>query len=161
MIKEVTGDLLTCGANIICHQVNYLGVMGGGVAYSIRKKMLSDENFAQYKDFCAKNGSKTLGRVLWLYPGQKFYPTQAIANLFSQRTKEDDNGNLTSYSALKRCLKSVEGYARKHNLTVAVPAKIGCGIAGGDWQYVQSIIRDIFVDSPVELTIVYWRPSTV
>ena len=125
------------------------------------KKMLSDENFAQYKDFCAKNGSKTLGRVLWLYPGQKFYPTQAIANLFSQRTKEDDNGNLTSYSALKLCLKSVEGYARKHNLTVAVPAKIGCGIAGGDWQYVQSIIRDIFADSPVELTIVHWRPSTV
>lgn len=161
MIKEITGDLLTCGANIICHQVNYLGIMGGGVAYSIRKKMLSDENYARYVDFCVKNSSKSLGRVLWLYPGQKFYPTQAIANLFSQRTTPDSNGNLTSYSALRRCLESVEGYARKHGLTVAVPAKIGCGIAGGDWQYVQSIIRDIFTDSPVELTIVYWRPSTV
>lgn len=31
-VKIIKGDLLNCGADIICHQTNFFGMMGGGVS---------------------------------------------------------------------------------------------------------------------------------
>ena len=31
-VKIIKGDLLNCGADIICHQTNFFGMMGGGDA---------------------------------------------------------------------------------------------------------------------------------
>lgn len=47
MIKEIQSDLLTCGADIICHQVNFEGIMGGGVALSIRNKLLLENDLSE------------------------------------------------------------------------------------------------------------------
>lgn len=32
MLTELTGDILNVKDGIVCHQVNYFGVMGGGAA---------------------------------------------------------------------------------------------------------------------------------
>lgn len=32
-VKIIKGDLLNCGADIICHQTNFFGMMGGGVLF--------------------------------------------------------------------------------------------------------------------------------
>lgn len=147
MVRETTGDLLTFNANLICHQVNYYGVMGGGIAASIREKMLSEAQYAKYVMHCANNGKNALGGTLYL-------PTHdsntVIANLFSQ----DDF--TTDYTALRCCLKNVEKVARVMGWTVALPGNMGCGIAAGDWGTVYKIIQEIFAESSVELTIVYW-----
>ena len=42
MVHEMTGDLLSCDADYICHQTNFYGVMGAGVAASIHSKLTSD-----------------------------------------------------------------------------------------------------------------------
>lgn len=42
MIQEIEGDLLCFPTNILCHQTNYYGVMDGGIAAAIRKKILTD-----------------------------------------------------------------------------------------------------------------------
>lgn len=39
-VKIIKGDLLNCGADIICHQTNFFGMMGGGVAASIWNQLL-------------------------------------------------------------------------------------------------------------------------
>ena len=147
MIHEVTGDLLTSGADVICHQVNYHGVMGGGIAASIREKMLSPKRYAAYVMHCQRLERNALGTVL-------FTPTCTekgiVANLFSQ----DDF--TTDYDALRSCLKYVEKAARIMNWTVALPGNMGCGIAHGDWDEVFKVIQEVFGESPVELTIVYW-----
>lgn len=152
MIQEVMGDLLTFDANVLCHQTNYCGVMGGGIAASIRQKVLTAEQYNEYKDYCMYFGSRALGTVLYstVIPGQKY-----IANCFSQRDWTTDN-TLTDYDALRVCLSKVESAARAMGWSVALPGYIGCGIAGGDWDVVQGIIRDVFKHSPVMLTIVYW-----
>ena len=43
MVHEMTGDLLSCDADYICHQTNFYGVMGAGVAASIHSKLLSPD----------------------------------------------------------------------------------------------------------------------
>ncbi len=148
MIKEITGDLLTVDADVICHQVNYFGVMGGGIATAIRDRLLSKRKYATYVDYCQRLGRNALGTVL-------FTPTLAskgiVANLFSQ-----DNFT-TDYDALYDCLNTVEKTARRACWTVALPGNMGCGIADGDWGEVMKIINQVFDESPVELTIVYWN----
>lgn len=152
MIKEVQGDLLTCGADIICHQVNFQGVMGGGVALSIRDKLLLKNGlYQQYQDYCSIFQETAIGTVL-----MQEAPEVIVANLFCQR-EFTLNNDLTDYEAMEKCLRTVKLFAlKRRNRKVAVPGYMGCGIAGGNWSRVLGILKKVFEDSAVELTIVYW-----
>lgn len=153
MIKETIGDLLTYGADIICHQTNCKGVMSAGVAKQIKEKLLTKEQFKKYQKFCYKFGSNLLGHVQWL----RVSDCMVVANLFGEDIPTG-TGIDTDYEALKKCFVRVEEVAREKQKTVAIPGYIGCGLAGGDWTYVlYSIIVPIFEKSPVELTIVYYE----
>lgn len=152
MIRETHGDLLKSDADILCHQTNFTGVMGGGIAASIRDKVLTDSHYKEYRSLCAEHGKALLGTVQYLLAKNG----KTIANLFSQN---DWNAGpvLTNYDALRTCMKTVEGYARGNGLTVGLPGYIGCGIAGGDWNIVRGIVEEVFGESPVDCTIVFWR----
>lgn len=154
MIKEITGDLLTCDANILCHQVNCHGVMGAGIALSIREKLLTEEQYIEYIQFCVKNRIDALGKVLtFKVKGQD---QKYVANCFSQNDWSQ-TGCLTDYDAMRKCFESVERDAAQHGLSVALPGYIGCGIAGGDWNTVHAVILDVFGPSTVQTTVVYWE----
>lgn len=155
MIKEITGDLLTCGADILCHQTNYHGVMGGGVALAIAKKLFTPEDYATYRKFCQKRGASLVGSVQYIQ--SSINPQYTIANLFSQDERlEMTEKTATDYKALEKCLMFVEQYAYSTDKTVALPGYIGCGIAGGDWNRVRQIIERVFGENTdVQLTIVY------
>lgn len=152
MIKEIQGNLLTCGAGIICHQVNFEGIMGGGVALSIRNKLLLENGlYQQYQTYCAVFREAAIGTIL-----MQETPEVIVADLFCQRAFGSEKG-LTDYDAMEECLRTVKLYAlKRRNLKVAVPGYMGCGIAGGDWARVLHILKKVFEDSAVELTIVYW-----
>ena len=127
--KIIKGDLLETNADVICHQVNLQGVMGGGLALSIAKK------YPNVNKCYESYSKKDLGEVCMVYTDDFI-----VANCFSQR--EDFN---TDYKALRECLLKV----RKHMIdcgyrTVAIPYKYGCGIANGDWETVFDIFNDIF-----------------
>lgn len=153
MIKETKGNLLMAESDIICHQVNCKGIMGGGIAKQIKDDLLSETEFGLYKAHCKMYGKKLLGTI-------QFHPekdgSRSIANLFGENIPSGC-GLDTDYNALEKCLRTIEIFACKNKLTVAVPGFLGCGLAGGDWNHVyNNIIVPIFVDSEVELTIVYW-----
>lgn len=154
MIRETNGDLLKSSSDIICHQVNCVGVMGAGVAKQIKEQLLSKEHFDEYVRYCEDGCSKEnpiLGTILYQKEGDK-----VIAHLFGEDIPTGC-GLDTDYQALGRCLSNVEKYASENGLTVALPGSIGCGLAGGDWDYVYGqIIVPIFGESDVDLTIVYW-----
>ena len=127
--KIIKGDLLETNADVICHQVNLQGVMGGGLALSIARK------YPNVNKCYESYSKKDLGEVCMVYTDDFI-----VANCFSQR--EDFN---TDYKALRECLLKV----RKHMIdcgyrTVAIPYKYGCGIANGDWETVFYIFNDIF-----------------
>ena len=85
--KIIKGDLLETNADIICHQVNLQGVMGGGLALSIARKYPNVNKV--YKDY----KQKKLGEVCMVYTDDFI-----VANCFSQT--EDFN---TDYKA-KLCI---------------------------------------------------------
>lgn len=152
MVKEITGDLLRDGKGILCHQVNFHGVMGGGIAYSI-SKILPPKEYDKYHRYCMIHGVGAMGKVQWLHlPATG----RVVANMFSQRDWGAAEG-LTDYAAMRRCFTRVRTYAKRYKLPVYIPGYIGCGIAGGDWNTVKGIIMDVFYGYPVEATIVYWE----
>lgn len=152
MVKEMTGDLLRDGTGILCHQVNFQGVMGGGIAYSI-SKILPTKEYDKYRRYCLIHGAGAMGKVLWLHlPATG----RVIANMFSQRDFSTA-GDLTDYAAMEKCFRSIRTYALRYKLPVYIPGYIGCGIARGDWNRVKEIIDRVFDGYLVKATIVYWE----
>lgn len=152
MVKGMTGDLLRNGEGILCHQVNFQGVMGGGIAYAI-SKILPPKEYDKYRRYCMIHGAGALGKVLWLHlPATG----RVVANMFCQRDWGAADG-LTDYEMMEKCFRAVRTYALRYDLPVSIPGYIGCGIAGGDWNRVKGIIDKVFDGYLVKATIIYWE----
>ena len=145
MITYHNGDLLKSGCNIICHQVNLQGVMGGGLALQIAKKYPECEK--EYAEFVKKMGSKhIIGGTVYFY---HIDDEHMIANCFTQ----DEFFN-TDYVDLMCALGGI--YAKvKPGQTVGFPYGYGCGIAKGNWEQVESLIIDTFKNSDIDCQI--WK----
>lgn len=144
-VKIIKGDLLNCGADIICHQTNFFGMMGGGVAASIWNKLLDQQDRKEYCSLCRDMRGSLLGSVQMLTHHGKPY----VANLFSQMAEPDKFDSLTDYRKLRRCLHEVKMFAKRCGYTVAMPGFLGCGIAGGNWDEVYKIILETFEKYPL------------
>lgn len=150
MLTEMTGDILNVKDGIICHQVNYFGVMGGGVAAAIAENILTEEQYQAYAGYCKQAGRTALGTVQFLGCSDGLI----VANMFCQ----DDararggvaEGGITDYDAMRRCFVRVRSMAQVQGKRVYIPHNIGCGIAGGDWSTVKFIMEDAFKTYPVE-----------
>lgn len=150
MLKNISGDLLEMTDGIICHQVNYLGVMGGGVAAAIRDKILTEDQYKKYVMYCKQAGRTALGTVQFIACDNGLI----VANMFCQDDASARGGiegaSITSYEAMHRCLVRVRSVARLQAKRVYMPFHLGCGIAGGDWGMVKYIAQGVFDDYPVE-----------
>jgi len=63
-----------------------------------------------------------------------------IANMVAQhKFATPQNPVALRYGALEDCLNQVRDYAQRLNASVHMP-RIGCGLAGGDWNVVEEII---------------------
>lgn len=154
MIEYRRGNILDEGTGIICQQVNCQGVMGAGLAKQIRDKY--PEVYNVYKEYIFKrkvnclDGVKLLGSVNPVYINKNLI----IANIFAQ-WDYGTNRIQTDYESLKEGLEYIEKtVAPVYNLPVYIPYGIGCGLAGGDWETVEFIIKMIFKDSRVQCIIV-------
>ena len=149
IVKEFVGDILQSNEEIIIHQVNCKGVMGGGIALQIKNKY--PEVYEDYHNLCLSNNSnpnKRSSDLLGNIKVCKCNDGRTIINLFAQdgygRTKCQ-----TDYEALDKCLTKVgEEFIGK---TIAIPYKMSCGLAGGDWEIVKGIIADRLVDCEVHI----------
>jgi O-acetyl-ADP-ribose deacetylase (regulator of RNase III) len=134
--EHVIGDLLKAEADVIVHQVNCQGVMGAGVAKQIREQFPT--TYIKYKDFCypyKNNTSALLGKCLYVQE-EPFVICNAFGQDFYYR-----NTVQTQYDKLAECFRDIA--EKDHGKRVALPWKIGCGLAGGDWDIVQKMIYDI------------------
>lgn len=153
MVKEIKGDLLEQKRGILCHQTNYEGIMGGGIARAIWDRLLTDRNRIAYTGFCRKYGKNLLGYTQFLFLEKELI----VANCYSQNgfDEPDADGNITNYDAMRECFVKVLDFALEQKLPIVfIPYGMGCGIAGGNWDKVRSIIEDVFGESDVTATIV-------
>lgn len=147
MIKEVKGDLLQATENIIGHQVNCQGVMGLGLAAKIKNKYpIVFKRYRQLVNMYNSNKKILLGTAQIIKVDENKY----VANLFGQfyygRGKRH-----TDYKSLYQALETLKQKAKKHNLTVALPYGLGCGLAGGNWNIVKGLINKTFEDYEVTI----------
>lgn len=151
------GTILHANEHIIAHQVNGLGIMGGGVARQIKKAYPGV--FRRYKTFVDNHHSpeELLGRNLMIVtdgkPVYQFDPNadaKIIGNLFGQ-VRIGTSQKQTNEKALRKALEHLAEFAKMLNLSVAMPYGIGCGLGGGDWDEIRGIVEDVFGDYPVTL----------
>ena len=159
MIKIVNGDLLQSNLPLIAHQTNCLGVMGAGIAKSI--KNMWNIVYIQYANFCKNLGySKNLllGKCQICITGES--PIGFVANLFGEYSFTESvapyENRHTDYNALKKALLKLKAFCEDEEvIEIGIPYKLGCGLAGGDWDgVVYPMLQELFVnDSTITLYI--------
>ena len=147
------GDILTPNTTdtnvIVCHQVNCMGVMGAGLAKQVRQQL--PNAYEQYKLRCSSfKPEDNLGTVLYL--DYREYTGYILANCFGQ-LNYGRNGVYTNYKAIRSCLENVSYLAQQDNSTVRIPYLMGCGLAGGNWDTLESIIRVALINRKVNVEI--------
>ena len=133
----IKGNILAVKQGFICHQINCQGVMGSGLAKDIKTlwpKVLGDYMGAYRK------GQLTLGQVI--------FTTIKIGHLYIASMCGQDHsgasGRHTDYPALGQCLQTVEAWYKtvgESKLPVYIPYEVGCGLEGGQWSVVKTIIK--------------------
>ena len=147
-MKIVIGDILTPNRSddkiLVCHQVNCKGVMGAGLANQVRKQF--PKVFRRYKDKCSKAvvSSELLGEVQ--YCTVLYCYNYVIANIFGQDGYGIDK-QYTDYDALRKAFRSIATSFADY--IVRIPYKMGCGLGGGDWAIVESIINEELIEKGV------------
>jgi len=146
-VKVINGDLFESSAPIICHQVNCQGKMGSGVAKQVREKYPAA--YRQYIYRCKdEKPHQLLGHAQFVYGTDKI-----VVNMFAQDRYGYDGTRYTDYSAFSRCLHEIAKNVAP-GTTIAMPYKIGCGLAGGDWGTVYGLIDQILGQ---QYTVELWR----
>lgn len=144
MVIHVMNDIFKGQPNecIIVQQVNCRGVMGRGLAKSIRDKypQVYEHYMAEYQ-----LGILELGYTSYI----EVEPNKFVANICGQYNY-GRNGLFTNYKALQKGLEDVKMMAEALNVNVAIPYRLGCGNGGGDWEgKVLPMIEEIFKDSTI------------
>lgn len=134
----IKGDILDVNYGIICHQVNCKGKMGAGIALSIRKKwpIVYRDYMDAYNECQLIPGAVILSTIL---PSELY-----IANLCGQLNYGRDK-IYTIYPAVRACLIKLNKMldATNKGFPVYIPKGMGCSLAGGDWNIVLNIIKEI------------------
>lgn len=113
MVKIVNGNILNCNEDIIVHQVNVQGIMGGGVARQLANRYINLEK--EYSEYC-----KALDNDYKYLKGKVFFcevnDNKTICNMFSQKENFD-----TDYEAMKKALTYIKAWAENNDLSIAIP----------------------------------------
>jgi O-acetyl-ADP-ribose deacetylase (regulator of RNase III) len=153
------GDILDWADEVdfIGHQVNCFGVMGGGLALQIARKWPSVlSSYQKFIDNFIGNQDRKglLGKCFICSTSTKC----KIANLFGQY---DTGGRIsTNYEALLASLTLLrKTMISMGKLKLALPVNLGCGLAGGNWNTVHTIIKKVFENTKIQLTLVEYKPK--
>ena len=147
------GDLLEAPEYFKVHQVNCQGVMGSGIAKSIKEKYL--KVFDEYKNLVYYSKTNLLGSAQIV-----FLNNQGIINLFGQYDY-GTNKRQTNYEAFYQGLENIKMQIINNNYPkeIAFPYKIGSDRGGADWNIILTMINVVFNDTDFNITIYKYNPN--
>jgi O-acetyl-ADP-ribose deacetylase (regulator of RNase III) len=140
MVKIEKGDLFEAKVDIIAHGVNCKNGFGSGVAGAMAITHPRAKTEYHRKFFKEK---WKLGDVQFVFSGDK-----TIANCATQNEYYPRNKCHADYYSIRVCMTKVKDFAKAGQFSIGIP-KIGCGLAGGDWDLVRTILDDVFIDYDV------------
>lgn len=156
----ITGDLLDAPEQYIAHQCNCLTTYAAGIAKQIFTKYPYADDYKnrifncqidQYAELLGQikvhgNGEDNrfvINMFAQLFPGQPKFPNSA------------KDGSLARESYFKKCLDNIAAIPGLKS--IAFPYKIGCNLAGGNWDNYQRMI-DRFADANANIaTVIYQK----
>lgn len=153
-ILQINGNILDATTDVIAHQVNCQGVMGAGLAKQIRDKW--PNVFTHYKDYCNRNTDEW-GSIKDLLGSCQIieFPDKYIANLFGQ-DKYGRDKRYTNYDAIYTALNNLAVQMMDNGIeSVAFPYGMSCGLAGGDWRIIMTMIECVFENTNIRIEI--WK----
>lgn len=119
--------------NIIIHIVNDIGSWGRGFVLALSRRWTRPEY--QYR---AAWKTKQLGDIQIVQVEKDIW----VVNLFGQHGIKNSNYIPVRYEAIHKGLKTLSFILKDtENVAIHMP-KIGCGLAGGDWNIVSKLIED-------------------
>lgn len=124
------------GTKIICHICNDIGAWGAGFVLALSARW--DDPEESYRGM--SKDERKLGNVSIVEVEDDIL----VANMIGQRDVRPDENGLPPirYTAVRAALKSVNDLATQINATLHMP-RIGCGLAGGRWEDIESIIKEV------------------
>lgn len=153
-IHYVTGDAtdpIGDGHKIIAHVTNNQGGWGSGFVLAISHRWSMPED--AYRQW-ARNSELNRMRKPFELGQVQMVGVRAdidVANMVAQhKFATPQNPVALRYGALEDCLNQVRDYAQRLNASVHMP-RIGCGLAGGDWNLVSDIIDWTLVQNGIEV----------
>lgn len=149
MKKIKFGSITHQTHGIIVHGCNARGIMGGGLAATIKNTF--PRAFEEYYSFIKLTPpEERLGKVVDTLINDDLIICNAITQFdFGRESKVYVN-----YEAIQKCFIHVFELARMTNLPVHYPL-IGAGLANGDWAIISEIIDNIF-DQDLEVSRTLW-----
>jgi O-acetyl-ADP-ribose deacetylase (regulator of RNase III) len=143
VITYVTGDAtrpIGVGPRVVVHVCNDVGAWGAGFVVALSRRWREPET--AYKSWYRSRKRSVeppfqLGSVQFVDVADQLW----VANMIGQRDiKRSRNGEApVRYNAIATCLGHVAEFAEVNQATVHMP-RIGSGLAGGDWNRIESII---------------------
>lgn len=135
----------------VCNNINSFGA--GFAAYLSNRCPIVKENFHMLG-----NKSK-LGYVQYISikKDQIHNHELIIANMIAQnKTISKDNPRPLNYEALLKCMMDVRNFSKAHRQKYNNKVEIHCprfgsGLAGGNWEFIEDLIIDIWYDIPITI----------
>lgn len=135
------GDVFTTEAAFIGHGVNLRGVMGRGIAATIRAEF--PEAYEEYREACEDKSLK-LGEAIVSHEDQFNIVHMATQVHLGPDARYDAIFKAGMYAALD-VMDMCHGEDRQPIL--AIP-RIGCGIGGLEWEKVETLLKAVEILNP-------------
>jgi hypothetical protein len=148
-------NILDVKEGVICQQVNCQNVMGAGLAKQIAARYPVVKE--KYHELCGqfadqeKRSAGLFGRWQKVKIAEKLF----VVNIFSQDNYGNGKKNGVVYTDREKLLSSIADiaeHAARRQLEVYIPAGIGCGYGGENWEEVEPLIKQL---PSTNITIVY------
>lgn len=147
MIRYQVGDATqptSDGVCVIVHVCNDLGAWGAGFVLAVSRRWKQPERF--YRESFQTSSPPRLGDVQLVTVA----PALLVANLIAQDGFPSCERQVAiDYRALETCLETLASYASP-GWSFHMP-RIGCGLAGGKWEDVESVVQRTLGLFPVEV----------
>lgn len=169
-IKTIEGDATkpqtaTDKVKVITHVCNDIGGWGSGFVLALNKTFGTgpkDDYKAWHKGYHSDEQRFALGEVQFV---EVFHDEDIIyvANMIGQHmTGTDEDGRSpVRYGAIAEAMNKVGQWVKGFPMGAEIHAPMfGAGLAGGNWEVLEHMIREIWVDKyDLDVTIYEYQPS--